>query len=153
MEHVALIVGAMKCGTTSLFEYLASHPAVCGSVPKEPNFFHREAWPADLAEYAAFWPDFDPVLHEVAIEASTGYSKWPDVPDVTTRIQEFAARHGTRFRFLYIVRDPLRMIGSGLGHGQDRGWGKGQPREVAPTSSERGGLQCADVALSRKLRA
>ena len=66
----------------------------------------------------------------IALEASTGYSKWPDVPDVTTRIEEFAAQHGTRFRFLYIVRDPLQMIGSGLGHGQDRGWGKGSREKL-----------------------
>jgi hypothetical protein len=124
-HRIALIVGAMKCGTTSLFEYLASHPAVCRSVPKEPNFFYRAAWPAGMADYAAFWPGFDPDRHEIALEASTGYSKWPDIPDVTPRIEEFAARHGTRFKFIYIVRDPLRMIGSGLGHGQDRGWGGG----------------------------
>ena len=124
-QSVALIVGAMKCGTTSLFEYVASHPAICRSVPKEPKFFSREAWPAEMADYATFWPDFDSGQHEVALEGSTSYSKWPDIPDVTPRIEEFAARHGTRFKFIYVVRDPLRMIGSGLGHGQDRGWGKG----------------------------
>jgi hypothetical protein len=33
------IVGAPKCGTTSLAEMLASHPGLCVSEPKEPHFF------------------------------------------------------------------------------------------------------------------
>jgi hypothetical protein len=34
-----LIIGAMKCGTTSLFNYLCSHPRIIGSVPKEIFYF------------------------------------------------------------------------------------------------------------------
>lgn len=33
------IVGAPKCGTTALSEYLREHPQVCFSSPKEPNYF------------------------------------------------------------------------------------------------------------------
>lgn len=33
------IVGAPKCGTTALSEYLKEHPQVCFSYPKEPHFF------------------------------------------------------------------------------------------------------------------
>ena len=33
------IVGAPKCGTTALSEYLRSHPAIFMSTPKEPNYF------------------------------------------------------------------------------------------------------------------
>lgn len=34
-----LILGAARCGTTSLHYYLAAHPDVCMSAIKEPNFF------------------------------------------------------------------------------------------------------------------
>ena len=34
-----LILGAARCGTTSLHYYLAEHPDVCMSSIKEPNFF------------------------------------------------------------------------------------------------------------------
>ncbi|MCC5841395.1 MAG: sulfotransferase [Opitutales bacterium] len=34
-----LIIGAMKAGTTSLFNYLCMHPQVIGSVPKEIFYF------------------------------------------------------------------------------------------------------------------
>jgi hypothetical protein len=40
-----LIIGAAKCGTTSLFSYLQSHPQICGSRVKEPKFIvHDPTW-------------------------------------------------------------------------------------------------------------
>ncbi len=36
------ILGAAKCGTSSLWDYLAKHPEVCVSEPKEPFFFEAE---------------------------------------------------------------------------------------------------------------
>jgi len=33
------IIGAPKCGTTSLYEYLYTHPEICFSDSKEPNYF------------------------------------------------------------------------------------------------------------------
>lgn len=35
----AFIVGAPRCGTTSLSRYLKNHPSVCFSAVKEPHFF------------------------------------------------------------------------------------------------------------------
>lgn len=43
------IVGAPRCGTTSLARYLSSHPDICFSSPKEPHFFSRQ----DLREHPA----------------------------------------------------------------------------------------------------
>lgn len=40
------IVGAPKCGTTALYEYLRSHPNVFMSLHKEPHFFAK-----DLGDY------------------------------------------------------------------------------------------------------
>ena len=34
----AVIAGAAKCGTTSIFDYLALHPEVCGSTVKETRY-------------------------------------------------------------------------------------------------------------------
>ena len=34
-----LVLGAARCGTTSLHYYLAEHPDVCMSSIKEPNYF------------------------------------------------------------------------------------------------------------------
>lgn len=39
------IVGAPKCGTSSLFDWLASHPDIAGSTPKEPFFLTDPSHP------------------------------------------------------------------------------------------------------------
>jgi hypothetical protein len=39
-----LIVGAVKCGTTSLYYYLKQHPDVFMSKPKEPDFFFAQCF-------------------------------------------------------------------------------------------------------------
>jgi len=58
------IVGAPKCGTTALSEYLRGHPNVFFSQPKEPHFFatdfpnHRAT--ATLEEYLALFHEVRP---------------------------------------------------------------------------------------------
>ncbi|ORE91497.1 sulfotransferase [Stappia sp. 22II-S9-Z10] len=118
----AVIVGAMKCGTTTLFNELAAHPEVTGSTPKEPMYFSRPGWDAGLAPYQGLWPDFDPARHRLALEGSTEYAKCPDFPNVAERIAAFEAEYGVAFRFVYIVRDPVALVQSGLTHGQNAGW-------------------------------
>ncbi|HEU4885893.1 MAG TPA: sulfotransferase domain-containing protein [Longimicrobium sp.] len=64
-----VIAGAPKCGTSSLFRWLAAHPSVRGSSVKETNFLldpgHPLLDPArnvhqhGLAAYASFFPDED----------------------------------------------------------------------------------------------
>jgi len=56
------IVGAPKCGTTALSEYLRSHPNIFMSIPKEPHFF-TEDFPriryagGDLDAYLSLFDD------------------------------------------------------------------------------------------------
>lgn len=49
MSGRIIIVGAPKCGTTSLFDWLSSHPAVCPSRSKEARFFIDEDYPLEKA--------------------------------------------------------------------------------------------------------
>jgi len=108
----ALIIGAMKAGTTSLYSYLASHPQIASSRLKEPFPFAREDYPRDLETYARLW-EWDPSTHKVALEASTDYTKLPVVADVPERV---AALGTERFKLLYVVRAPLRRIESQVRH-------------------------------------
>lgn len=39
MTRLCIILGAAKCGTTSLFSYLAQHPDIAGCSNKDPNYF------------------------------------------------------------------------------------------------------------------
>lgn len=50
-----LVVGAAKCGTTSLYNYLKQHPEVYMSPIKEPNHFSSDIQPAHFsAEYKVY---------------------------------------------------------------------------------------------------
>lgn len=46
------VPGAQKAGTTYLCKYLAKHPQVCLTEPKEPLFFTKAVTPESLEEYA-----------------------------------------------------------------------------------------------------
>lgn len=108
-DQVLVIIGAAKCGTTSLFRYLSQHPAVCPSVPKEPAYFtdyrHRLA---QVDRYEEVWPDFDPAVHRFALEGSVGYTTWPEGIGVPVRMRAY----GLRPRLIYLVRDPIERIES-----------------------------------------
>ena len=41
MSHFAFIVGAPRCGTTTIASWLQQHPDVCFSAVKEPHYFAR----------------------------------------------------------------------------------------------------------------
>ena len=55
------IVGAPKCGTTALYEYLKTHPNIFLSTPKEPDFFckdipeHFENFPNTFEDYLSLF--------------------------------------------------------------------------------------------------
>ena len=112
-DRFALIIGAMKSGTTSLFEYLADHPAVAPCRVKEPHFFaDAERARGGLAGYRSLW-DWRPGVHRIALEASTSYAMLPDRPGVPARVGSVAEAD---FRLIYIMRDPVERMISQLRH-------------------------------------
>jgi hypothetical protein len=107
-DAYALIIGAMKAGTTSLFSYLQDHPEICPSSIKEPEFFSsNQDHKISLDSYGHLW-EFNPEIHKYAMEASTGYSKYPLEPRVPQTIFEY----GIHPKFIYIVRNPFDRIES-----------------------------------------
>lgn len=118
MGNFLLIIGAMKCGTSTLFRHLADHPDVCIPVTKkEPDFFaDSDNWLRGVDWYLSNW-EYDQNRHSLAVDASTNYSKIPLLPNAAERIREtLDAYHGIRFRFIYIMRDPISRIESQLAH-------------------------------------
>ena len=75
MKRLALIVGAMRSGTTSLFHYLAAHPQVAASADKEPDYFSSDKVFARGPGWYEELFSFDPARHTIRLEASTNYSK------------------------------------------------------------------------------
>lgn len=122
IDRFALIIGAMKSGTTSLFKYLSEHPDIAPCSVDEPHFFAKSfKWDKGLDWYRDHWDSWDPERHRVALEASTNYAKGFKFEAVPRRIAE-AADTGLDFRFIYIMRDPVERLVSQYNHGVRKGW-------------------------------
>jgi hypothetical protein len=97
-----LVIGSMKSGSTTLFEYLGRHPQVFACEPKEPQYFSREEvnrrgidWYRSL--FAAASPE------QICGEGSTCYTRWPHFGDVAGRI----AAALPDVRLVFIMRNPV----------------------------------------------
>ena len=67
-----MVIGAQKCGTTSLARQLSEHPEICFSDEKEPGFFNSTTdWKLGLEEYHRL---YSPSLGQLCGEASTMYT-------------------------------------------------------------------------------
>lgn len=102
------IIGAPKCGTTSLASWLCPHPNIFMSNLKEPRFFSTDyiaKWkPLSIEEYEKL---FDQVVsaHKAIGEASTDYLRSQTaVPDILSYAQEA--------RFIVCLRNPIDMAPS-----------------------------------------
>lgn len=121
MKKFLLIIGSMKCGTTSLFYYLSEHPNICPCRVKEPNFFaNHENFSKGFNWYQNLW-DFEPDKHKIAMESSTHYTKiplFPNAADFISRVDK-----NIEFKFIYIMRNPIDRIESHYTHSLQAKWG------------------------------
>lgn len=101
-----VIIGAMKCGTTSLNDYLALHPQIQMAAAKEINWFCGENSHQSLDWYRA---QFD-ASFAVRGEASQNYSK-AHYPLYQGAPQRMAALIPDA-KLIYLVRDPIERYRS-----------------------------------------
>jgi hypothetical protein len=94
-----LIIGAAKCGTTSLHEYLAVHPEISMSASKELKLFDRGDWRERIDWYNRQFPEDLPVRGE----SSPSYSMFPFLPAVAERVRELIPEA----KLIYLVGDPV----------------------------------------------
>ena len=94
-----IVIGAAKCGTTSMHRYLSQHPEIKMSRIKELNFFQDPGCLDKLDTYATFFDGDAPVVGE----ASARYSYDPLLTGTPARIR--AALPDVKL--IYIVRDPV----------------------------------------------
>ncbi len=103
-----LVIGAMKGGTTSLWEYLRQHPQVHMSSTKEIHFFDRDdRWGRGCAWYEGHFAGATG-QHTVIGEATPAYARFPQHRDVPAR----AASLVPQARLVYVLRDPIARIRS-----------------------------------------
>jgi hypothetical protein len=129
-RHAALpnliIIGGLKCGTTSIHHYLGLHPQIQMSKPKELNFFVEELnWDLGIDWYSS---RFDSRFG-VRGESSPHYTNLPRFMGVPDRIH----RHCPDARLIYMVRDPIKRILSHWVHATGAGY---ETREMVATLSE-----------------
>ncbi|NVO23000.1 sulfotransferase family protein [Donghicola mangrovi] len=104
-----IIIGAMKSGTTTLYDYLSKHPDIVMSRKKETDFFVKEKnWKKGLDWYSNQFKAGGKILGE----ASPNYTKQRDFTGVPERIFGVCPR----VRFIYILRDPVQRAISQYQH-------------------------------------
>jgi hypothetical protein len=100
-----IIIGAAKCGTTSLHHYLNAHPEATMSEPKELEFFVDDGtWSKGVDWYETH---FDPDAR-IRGESSTRYTRDHNPAYVAERIKGVIPD----LKLIYIVRNPIDRIRS-----------------------------------------
>jgi hypothetical protein len=106
------VIGAAKCGTTSLAQYLVEHPQIHLPSVIEPRFFAtpdpQRPFPGRRvgvrSEYEALFASSAPLRGEVC----GAYSQYPWRAGVARRIHELVPDA----RFVYLVGDPIKRVES-----------------------------------------
>jgi hypothetical protein len=114
-----LVIGAMKSGTTSLYEDLVRQPAIYFPPgQKEPHVLagDRVLTAAGREDYARLYRGAS--QEQLCGDASTGYTKRPDVEGVALRAQRVL---GSGWKAIYVVREPLARTISHHYHELSRG--------------------------------
>jgi hypothetical protein len=106
-----IVIGAMKCATTTLHEQLARQPGIFMCRPKEPNFF------SDDEHYARGWSWYGSLFRPAPIkdlrgESSTHYTKLPTHPRTVERM----VRDLPRLKLVYVMRHPIDRLVSHYVH-------------------------------------
>ena len=105
------IIGAMKSGTTTLHEYLDSHPQIAMSRVKEPGFFVEELTHRQGEDWYLSLFDQDRCFRYRG-ESSTHYTKLPVYQGVAERLFRFSPDA----RLIYIMRNPFERTVSHYWH-------------------------------------
>lgn len=107
-----VVIGAMKCGTTSLHQYLGQHPDIAMSKVKEVNFFLEGHWGKGARWYESHF-DGSATFRG---ESSTSYTKYPQRPGVPARMHSVLPDA----KLIYILRDPIERTISHYLHAYHR---------------------------------
>jgi len=100
-----IIIGAMKCATSTLHGQLALQPGIFMTTPKEPNFFSDdEHYQRGFAWYESLFDGANP--DDLCGESSTHYTKLPDYPHCVERL----AAYLPNVKLIYVMRHPIDRL-------------------------------------------
>jgi len=100
-----MIIGAMKCATSTLHTQLMKQPGIFMTDLKEPNFFSNDEEYAKGIDW--YWSLFEGSAEfRWRGESSTHYTKLPTYPKTIERIQQ----HCPDVKFIYVIRHPIDRL-------------------------------------------
>ena len=98
------ILGGMKCGTTSLFNYLLEHSRIKGPRKKELHYYDMDIYEGmSLEKYVASFPER--AEDEMSGEGTPFYLTHPSCPT-------WVKRDFPEARFIIVMRDPVERFWS-----------------------------------------
>jgi hypothetical protein len=101
-----IIIGAMKCATSTLHEQLAAQDGFFMSTPKEPCFFSDDPeWQRGIEWYENLFAEAR--NDDLCGESSTHYTKLPTHPHVIERMREVLP---DSVKFIYVMRHPIDRL-------------------------------------------
>ena len=107
-----IILGLMKCGTTSLYNYIAEHSQVILPPRKELHYFdlaaQHSSYGFSLEEYLSYFPPVIKNKNFIIGEATPSY--------LTFNIQNFVAENLPDTKLIIIFRDPVERAVSHYFH-------------------------------------
>ena len=106
-----VIIGAMKSGSTTLYEYLCRHPSIFMPVRKEPMFFSRDhVYSKGFDWYESLFQDAK--NDQICGEASTCYTRQVAYPLAAQRLMWYRPN----VKLIYILRHPVQRALSHYKH-------------------------------------
>jgi hypothetical protein len=100
-----IIIGAMKCATSTIHEQLAVQPGIFMTELKEPNFFSDDDQYAKGIEWYLSHFESAPA-GALCGESSTHYTKLPTYPKTIERIKQ----HQPNVKLIYVMRHPIDRL-------------------------------------------
>ena len=133
-----LVIGAQKCGTTTLYEDLRAHPAI--RIPEKESAWLLDHDVTTADGRAAYRAAFGPRPSGVLVgEVATDYAMLPAI-DAVSR----ARLVSDSLRIIYIVRNPIDRVISHHHHKLSE--------QQAPASIEDALEQCPDLVDNSRVR-
>ena len=100
-----IIIGAMKCATSTLHDQLAMQPGIFMTTLKEPNFFSNdEQYSKGLEWYISNFKNAKDT--DICGESSTHYTKLPTYPNTVQRIYQELPN----VKLIYVMRHPIDRL-------------------------------------------
>lgn len=136
-----LVIGAMKCGTSTICEYFEDHPNAFMVPQAEPNFFSDEALFAKGTDWYEQQFFRGRRGEQICGEGSNNYSASARFPNTAARI----ARYRPDIKIIYIVRHPIeRIVSAWIQNRSDKG-------DAVPETLDQAVLQMPEVYLDQSM--